>query len=146
MPVRPVLASAVGAAALLLTAVAPAFADTTESVTVDATGRLAADGTVTLSGTYRCSGGSGPVFISSSIGRTDRGVQMGIGGSSAQCDGAEHHWENSGTLTSDVLKKSLKVGGTAHVEATVMELRTVGIVPLPFFHAVHERDIKLVKG
>ncbi|WP_308311180.1 DUF6299 family protein, partial [Streptomyces sp. GbtcB6] len=44
----------------------PATAASGESVTVHRTGRLAPDGTVTLSGTYTCTGAGGPVFISSS--------------------------------------------------------------------------------
>ncbi|MER6633549.1 DUF6299 family protein, partial [Streptomyces sp. NPDC000987] len=66
MPLRPVP----GAAVLLLLAAVPATpaaADPHETVTVDRTGRLAADGTVTLSGTYRCLGGTGPVYVSSSL-------------------------------------------------------------------------------
>ncbi|MGW0494350.1 DUF6299 family protein [Streptomyces sp. NPDC003007] len=67
MRVRPLLGAAAGAALLLLTGAgaAPAGASVlapTGSVTVDAVGRIAADGTVTLSGTYRCASSSGPVF------------------------------------------------------------------------------------
>ncbi|MGQ4419540.1 DUF6299 family protein, partial [Streptomyces sp. SAS_269] len=83
MPVRPALAAGLGAAALLCAVAAPAAgADPTESLTVDATGRIAADGTITLSGTYRCIGSSGPVFVSSSVTGTDPGIKYAIGGTS----------------------------------------------------------------
>ncbi|MEU8969167.1 DUF6299 family protein [Streptomyces monashensis] len=148
MPVRPALASALGAAALLCAAVGPAAADPaapSETVTVDAAGKLASDGTVTLSGTYRCTAGSGPVFVSSSISQSDARVRYGIGGSGAKCDGAEHHWKNSGKPGDETLKT-----GKAHVQATLMELRPtdtglIGNLPLPAFHAVADKDITLAK-
>lgn len=141
MPVRPALAAAFGAAALLCVAVGPAVADPSETITVDPTGKLASDGTVTLSGTYRCTAGTGPVFVTSTISQSDSRIRQGIGGSDAQCDGAEHHWENSGKASSEDLK-----AGTAHVEATLMEMRPEGIVPvLPVFHALKDQDVKLAK-
>ncbi|MFS4091621.1 DUF6299 family protein [Streptomyces sp. AF1A] len=139
MPVRPALASALGAAALLLCAV-PAGADPAETVTVDATGRIAADGTITLSGTYRCAGSTGQVFVGSSVSQGDHSVQYGIGGTVARCDGAEHRWQNSGKTAPASFK-----AGAAHVEATLVELRPTGIAPLPAFHAVAEQDITLTK-
>ncbi|MFI8347433.1 DUF6299 family protein [Streptomyces sp. NPDC085596] len=142
MPVHPVLAATLGAAALLCALAAPAAsAAPGESVTVDSTARLAADGTVTLSGTYRCLPGTGPVFVSSSIGQADPRVRHGIGGGAARCDGAAHRWENSGKISSEKLK-----AGAAHVQANVMELRPSGFVPLPVFHATQDRDITLVRS
>ncbi|SOD81959.1 DUF6299 family protein [Streptomyces sp. Ag109_G2-15] len=140
MPVRPALAAALGAAALLCAAAGPATADASETVTVAPTGRIAADGTITLSGTYRCTGNTGPVFVSSSVSQDDPRLKHGIGGSAALCDGAEHPWQNSGKVSADSLR-----AGTAHVEATLMELRPSGIVPLPAFHAVQEQDVTLVQ-
>ncbi|MDH6701342.1 DUF6299 family protein [Streptomyces griseoviridis] len=137
MSLRPAL----GAAALLLLAalpVVPAAADPGESVTVDPTGRIAADGTVTLSGTYRCLAGKGPVFVSSSVSQSTREIRYGIGGSRAVCDGAEHRWQNSGKPSPDALK-----AGTAQVDTTVMELRPQGLLPLPYFHATRTQDITL---
>ncbi|MGW7820818.1 DUF6299 family protein [Streptomyces puniciscabiei] len=140
MPVRPALAAALGTAALLCAAVAPAAAaDSPETVTVDPTGHIAKDGTITLSGTYRCTDASGVAFVSSSISQGDRTTVYGIGGSPAQCDGAEHHWENTGKIP----PKSLKAG-KAHVQATVTELRDGGVVLLlPAFHALKEQDVTL---
>ncbi|MFE0810772.1 DUF6299 family protein [Streptomyces sp. NPDC058794] len=147
MPVRSAaLATAAGAALFLLAAPAATAAPhdarhVTESVTVDPTGRIAADGTVTLSGTYRCTAGTGPVYVSSTVSQSDPSVRYGVGGTRAVCDGLEHRWVNTGTPDSVTLKP-----GAAHVEATLMELRPVGIVPLPSFHARHGQDVTLVQG
>ncbi|MFF4396218.1 DUF6299 family protein [Streptomyces sp. NPDC001480] len=163
MPVRPVLGAAAGAAVLLLTAaaapallfaeaVAPAAARPYETVTVDPTGRVAADGTVSLSGTYRCTAGTGPVFVSSSVSssvvssvsssgsQSALSVTHGIGRTVARCDGADHRWKNSGRILGDTVRP-----GVAHVEATVLELRPHGGLPLPHFHAVRQRDVTLVR-
>ncbi|MFF5497030.1 DUF6299 family protein [Streptomyces aquilus] len=135
MFVRPALA----AATLLLLAAAPAaVADSYESVTVDPAGTLAADGTVTLSGTYRCLGTTGPAFVSSSVGQKSPSVRHGIGGTRAVCDGAEHRWENTGTVDAGALAP-----GAARVEATVMELHPQGGLPLPRFHAARQQDVTL---
>ncbi|MFB7085406.1 DUF6299 family protein [Streptomyces sp. NPDC056296] len=147
MPVRSAaFATAAGAALLLLTAPAATAAPhdaryVTESVTVDPTGRLAADGTVTLSGTYRCTAGTGPVFVSSTVSQSDPSVRHGIGGTRAVCDGLEHRWVNTGTPSANALKP-----GAAHVEATLMELRPMGGLPLPSFHARHDQDVTLTEG
>ncbi|MEU6665314.1 DUF6299 family protein [Streptomyces sp. NPDC046727] len=140
MPVRPVLATVLGAAALVCTAVGPAAADPAETVTIDSVGRITADGTVTLAGTYRCTGGTGPVLISASVSQGDPGLKHAIGGGVAQCDGAEHRWENSGQVSLEKLK-----GGKAHVEATLTELRPSGVLLLPAFHAVTDKDVTLTQ-
>ncbi|MFD5341397.1 DUF6299 family protein [Streptomyces hawaiiensis] len=146
MRVRPLLGAAAGAALLLLagagaapaTASAPAPAG---SVTVDAVGRIATDGTVTLSGTYRCAGSSGPVFVSSSVRQGASTTRHGIGGTRAVCDGVAHRWANTGRTVSRAL-----VAGAAHVESTLMELRSFSGLPLPTFHAVQDRDITLTRA
>lgn len=138
MPVRLVLATAT--AALFLSA-APATADPYETVTVDPVGRIAEDGTVTLSGTYRCTGNTGPVFVSSSVGKRSASVRHGIGGTRALCDGTEHVWENTGKPSPSTLEP-----GEAHVEATLMELAPQGGLPLPRFHAAEQQDITLTEG
>lgn len=139
MFVRTALGVIAGAALLLLTAPA-APADPYETVTVDPTGRIAADGTVTLSGTYRCTGGTGPVFVSSSVGNGSS-VRYGIGGTRAICDGTERRWENSGKPTPGAVGP-----GEARVEATVMELGAAGGLPLPQFHAARHQDVTLVEA
>ncbi|WP_432100678.1 DUF6299 family protein [Streptomyces sp. WAC 04229] len=148
MPVRSaVLAAAAGAALFLPAAPAATAASTdtpavTESVTVDRTGRVAADGTVTLTGTYRCTAADGAVFVSSVVRQgDDSSVRHGIGGTRAVCDGKEHRWTNTGTLSTGALKP-----GAANVEATLMELRITSGLPLPSFHARKDQDVKLVAG
>ncbi|EDY56032.1 MULTISPECIES: DUF6299 family protein [Streptomyces] len=142
MPVRLALTAAAGAALFLLAAPAlPASADPSETVTVDPVGRIAEDGTVTLSGTYRCTGGTGPVFVSSSVDGRSSSERYGIGGTRAECDGVEHHWENTGKVTSGALEP-----GAIHVEATLMELSLQSGLPLPRFHAAQQQDITLTKG
>ncbi|MFI0166301.1 DUF6299 family protein [Streptomyces sp. NPDC017095] len=138
---RPVLAAALGAAALLCAAAVPAAADPAELVTVDPVGRIAPDGTVTLSGSYRCTGGTGPVFVSSSLSQGDARVRHGIGGGLAQCDGAEHRWQNSGKISTEA-----PAAGPARVQATLMELRPTGILLLPSFHALTDQDVTLTQG
>ncbi|AYN38897.1 hypothetical protein D9753_08205 [Streptomyces dangxiongensis] len=146
MPLRPALVTALCAAALLCAA-APAgavpsraVADPTETITVDTVARLASDGSVTLSGTYRCVGGTGPVLVSSSVSQGDPRSRYDIGGDLARCDGAEHRWENSGQVSSEVLR-----AGAAHIEATLTELRPSGLLLLPAFHAVTGQDVTLVQ-
>jgi hypothetical protein len=133
-------AAALPAAAATATAAAPAADEPSETVTVDPTGRIAPDGTVTLSGSYRCTPGTGPVFVSSSLSQSDPRVRHGIGGSGARCDGAEHRWQNSGTVSAESL-----AAGTAHAWATLMELRPSGMLPLPSFHAVTDQDVMLTQ-
>ncbi|MET8452579.1 DUF6299 family protein [Streptomyces sp. NPDC005209] len=141
-PLRPALAAAAAAAALLCAvAAAPATADPNETLTVDPTGRVTADGNVTLSGTYRCTGAKGPVFVGSSVSQGDGPVKYGIGGTLAVCDGADHTWRNTGTVPASAIE-----AGPAHVEATLMELRPQGGLPLPYFHAVQEQDVTLTAG
>ena len=137
MSLRSVLGTAAGAALLLLAAAPAATADSYETVTVDPTGSIAPDGTVTLSGTYRCLGNSGPAYVSSSVSQGDPSVRHGIGGTGAVCDGMEHSWANSGKPSHPVTP------GAARVEATVMELSTGSGLPLPRFHAVQQQDITL---
>ncbi|MDH6453514.1 MULTISPECIES: DUF6299 family protein [unclassified Streptomyces] len=142
MSVRPALVAAAGAALFLLAVpTLPASADPYETVTVDPGGRIAEDGTVILSGTYRCTGGTGPVFVSSSVAQRSTSVRHGIGGTVAVCDGVEHIWENTGKPTPGALEP-----GAAHVEATLMELSPQGGLPLPRFHAAGQQDITLTKG
>ncbi|MFJ4682688.1 DUF6299 family protein [Streptomyces sp. NPDC091377] len=137
---RPALGAAVAAVALALAA-APAVASALESVTVDPVGRIAADGTVSVSGTYRCHPGTGPVFISSSLSQGTGGVRYGIGGTHAVCDGAEHRWTNTGKASPGALKE-----GAVAVEANLTELSFQGGLPLPRFHAVSESEVTLVEG
>jgi uncharacterized protein DUF6299 len=139
MSVRQLLGVFAGAALLLSAAPASgALSGRYDEVTVDRTGRLADDGTITLSGTYRCHHSGGPVFVSSSVSQGDPRVRHGVGGTLAVCDGHTHRWTNSET------RQGAYVPGRAHIEATLMELSGSGL-PLPRFHAARQRDIRLVR-
>ncbi|POX51612.1 DUF6299 family protein [Streptomyces sp. Ru72] len=138
MSLRQVAVPVVGAALLLSSApAAGALSRSSDEVTVDPTGYLAPDGTLTLSGTYRCAGGTGgPVFVSSSISQGDHRVQHGVGGTLAVCDGIVHRWTNSET------RRGAYTPGPAQVEATLTELNGSGL-PLPRFRAVLQQDVNL---
>ncbi|MFF1698148.1 DUF6299 family protein [Streptomyces sp. NPDC058257] len=130
------------ASLLLCTApAADALADPHETVTIDPAGRLAPDGTVTLSGTYQCTGGTGPVFVSSSLTQGNQSVRYGIGGTRAVCDGEQHAWTNTGRPSPAALKP-----GAGHVEASVMELDSRSGLPLPRFHASQRQDVVLTQS
>ncbi|MFE5814803.1 DUF6299 family protein [Streptomyces sp. NPDC056479] len=150
MPLRPALATAIGAALLLLVAApsAPADTDTTaepkETVTVDAKPRIAADGTVTVSGTYKCVDSTGPTFVSASVGQQASTNRYAIGGTLAECDGKNHRWRNKSKPSPSTLKH-----GKADVEATIVELaptEALGGLPLPRFHAVLKKNVTLTKA
>ncbi|MER6014611.1 DUF6299 family protein [Streptomyces bluensis] len=180
MSISRVIGAAMGTALLVFTAAsAQAAAGPNEAVTIAATGRLAADGTITLSGRYRCAPGSGPVFVGSSIQQGNS--RRSVGGTRAVCDGKEHPWKNSGRVGSVTYRCVSGSGsgngvehgvagnsgmvcsagghpsgdtgwvrsdtyqpGDAQVEATLLELRDSGWVPVPHIRAVEERQIKLV--
>ncbi|MET7315076.1 MULTISPECIES: DUF6299 family protein [Streptomyces] len=132
------------AAATLLLAAAPAVptaaAAESETVTVDPTVRRAADGTLTISGTYRCTGATGLVFVSSDIGRPDSTLRHGIGGTHAVCDGAEHTWSNTGKPVHPL------DAGPARVQVSVVELNSHGLLLLPRFHAVRQQDVTVTES
>ncbi|MET7683993.1 DUF6299 family protein [Streptomyces sp. NPDC005423] len=141
MSVRPALAAAAGAALLLLATATGTAADPSETLTVDPSGTIATDGTVTLSGTYRCTGATGPVFVSSAVAQGSALVRHSIGGTRAVCDGVQHRWQNSGKTSPGTLS-----AGPADVEATLLELRPQGGLPLPYFHARQQQAVTLARG
>ncbi|MFK0119530.1 DUF6299 family protein [Streptomyces sp. NPDC090994] len=114
------------------------------TVTVDPTGRIAPDGTVTLAGTYRCDAARGLAFVSASVSQDAGTVRYGLRGTRAVCDGQVHPWAGSGRPTSANAAPALKPG-PAQVEATVVELRPL-ILPLPTIHAWQRQDVTLVQG
>ncbi|WP_418956207.1 DUF6299 family protein [Streptomyces tritici] len=129
------------AAALLLAGATTAHAlpaAVADGVTVHPAGALAADGTVTLTGTYRClDDGDGPVFVSSTLIQGQR--SQGIGGTRAVCDGRVHAWTNSSVVHDPVYRP-----GAAKVQATLMQLTPKALgVPLPQFRAVENADVTL---
>ena len=161
MPVPPIvgpaLASAIGA--LLMGATAPHTPaavnatpppgpDPGSRLTIDHTGRLAPDGTITLSGTYRCAPSSAPggqddsgspVYVSSTLAQNGR--THGIGGTVADCDGRVHRWTNRERPGAAAYTR-----GTARVEGSLMTLRSDWGVPLPRFLAHQGQDITLRRG
>ena len=146
MPVRPLLGAAAVTLALATAAVAtPATAaEPHESVSVDPVARLAADGTVTLSGTYRCTDGGGPVFVSASLIHSGPEATLlhGIGSTRAVCDGTLRHWTNKGRTLTDI-----PAADPTQVEAALVELAPgSGLLPLvPRFRAESPRqDVTLV--
>ncbi|MEV5982649.1 DUF6299 family protein [Streptomyces sp. NPDC052114] len=130
-------------AALLLTlagAAVPAAAHgaPADGLTVNGAGTVADDGTVTLSGTYRClpDGTPGPVFVSSTLAQGDR--TNGIGGTAAVCDGRVHEWTNSSRLKEDAYEP-----GEAAVRAHLMKLSTKSGLPMPQPLAHEEARVEL---
>ncbi|MEU6975765.1 DUF6299 family protein [Streptomyces sp. NPDC046371] len=133
---------AVATGTLLALTAATAHAGPADVVTVDAQGTIAADGTVSLSGAYRCTDDSaGPVYVSSTL--VQGATSAGIGGTQAVCDGQVHPWTNSA-----VVKDPAYRPGDARVEAALMQLVPGGELglPLPEFLAEEDRDIELVRG
>lgn len=133
---------AVAAGALLAlgaATAATAHAGPADAVTVDPQGTIAADGTISLSGAYRCTDDSaGPVFVSSTLAQGEHSA--GIGGTQAVCDGQVHTWTNSA-----VVKEPVYRPGKARVTATLMQLAPEGTLglPLPAFLVTHEQDVTL---
>nr|BAP16703.1 hypothetical protein [Streptomyces sp. Sp080513GE-23] len=148
MPVRQSLGVVAGVSLLLSAApAAGARPGPYDEVTVDATGRAAAHGTVVLSGTYRCHPGGGPVFVTSSVSRdvtrAGRGVTRvgrGAGGTVAVCDGAEHRWVHRWN------HEGPAAPGPAHVQVALVELSGSGLPLLPRVHAVRQRQVTLTRG
>ncbi|MFJ3585451.1 DUF6299 family protein [Streptomyces sp. NPDC090127] len=134
---------ALSAGSLLVAAVAAAagtaHAGPADALSVDAYGTVAADGTVTVSGTYRCLDDSaGPVFVGSTLVQGDRST--GIGGTRAVCDGRIRDWTNS-----SVVKDPAYRAGAAEVRATLVQLTPSGPlgVPMPGFLATEESAVIL---
>jgi hypothetical protein len=109
------------------------------TVSANPTGTVSKDGTLTLSGTYRCSAaaGQGPVFVSSSVQKGS--VQHGIAGTAADCDGLEHTWVNQEKLSDG----TPLTPGPAGVEATLMRLDSSSGLPLPAILATDRHQIEL---
>ncbi|WP_406337618.1 DUF6299 family protein [Streptomyces sp. NBC_01620] len=125
--------------ALLTSATGPVGAADVQAVSAAPTGTVSRDGTVTLSGTYRCSSlsGPGPVFVSSTVGAGE--MRRGIGGTVATCDGVEHTWVNQ----DKPVHGSLMAPGPAEVEATLVHLDTRSGLPMPSIIATDRHEIEL---
>lgn len=138
-----VITTAALAAALIVSASAASAAEpgpSADTVTANPAGTLSKDGTVTMSGTYRCwaPADGGPVFVSSSV--QTGSVQHGIGGTQARCDGLEHTWVNQEKPADGA---SL-TPGPAKVQATLLHLDTHSGLPLPAVIATDQHQGKLL--
>src|SRR5437660_12068457 len=80
------LCAALAAVAVAASAV-PVGAAAVSMVTIDRTGRVAGDGTVTLTGSYRCLADTAErtVYVSADLRQKDKNT--GIGSTTAVCDG-----------------------------------------------------------
>ncbi|MGW7692016.1 DUF6299 family protein [Streptomyces asiaticus] len=114
----------------------------TDDLTIDRTGDVTADGSVTLYGSYRCvrEGMEYPrasVLVTLTQGRE----RHGLGGYDAICDGQRHRW----------LIDAVDVGryepGPADAEVTLLRFDAGGsFVPMPRNTAGVERRVRLVGG
>lgn len=124
---RATFLSAACIAAALATALLPGSAGAQfapDTITIAPAGRIAADGTLTLSGTYRCSSlRSGPVLIAAKALQGDARAEAD--GALAVCDDRVHTWSESAEPNAALAP------GAAHGEATLLELnRSHGFIPL----------------
>ncbi|GHF64309.1 hypothetical protein GCM10010218_52300 [Streptomyces mashuensis] len=111
---------------------APAPRQTAHRMTIDPVVSLAPDGTVTMTGTYRCTLGRPltTVYIGSNLMQSAR--TEGIGGSTATCDGRVHRWRNSARPSRAPFQP-----GPARADGTLMHFRPDHSgIPVPHFLAV----------
>ncbi|WP_327168235.1 DUF6299 family protein [Streptomyces subrutilus] len=112
-------------AATALTAPATA-APQGNAISVQRHADFGGDGTVTLSGTYRCDGTSPVRTVQISAVLVQDRVRLGFGGGEALCDGREHPWRATGSLrmTPGVHR------GPAGAEVRLQEIgRSGGLLP-----------------
>jgi hypothetical protein len=132
------LAGALGVAAPAGAAEAAGGTDGPDAVTVTG-GHLAKDGTVTVTGTYRCQppAPGATVFVGSDL--SQGGHEDGIGGTQAVCDGREHSYANTGETTPGTYHP-----GPAQLSASLIALVQNGYgVPMPQSMASAGRPITL---
>ncbi|MDH6132156.1 hypothetical protein P3T37_001541 [Kitasatospora sp. MAA4] len=129
--------------ALAVSVAGPAFGatDGANAVTVAPTGVIAADGTVTLSGTYHCSPSAAHgtvVDTSLSTGSVTSNIGNGV---PAVCDGLEHPWTTSGRPYQPV------AAGPAQVRATMVHLAPgSSLIPNITFLADQPQTVVLTNG
>ncbi|MDH6114791.1 hypothetical protein P3T36_001142 [Kitasatospora sp. MAP12-15] len=132
---RLAVVGAVGALALSVAGPAVGAPSAGDAVAVAATGTVAQDGTVTLSGTYHCS--TPRTYVTTSL--TSGGDSSNIGNSVlATCDGAVHSWTTSGKPYMPV------AAGTAQVRASLVQLTWNGsLVPEVDYLTFPSQDVML---
>ncbi|GAA2252150.1 DUF6299 family protein [Streptomyces amakusaensis] len=140
---RTMLISAACIAAALATALVPGSAGAQfapDTITIAPRGQIAKDGTLVLSGTYRCSSlRSGPVLIGSNA--TQGEARAEIDGALATCDDQVHTWRE--TTDPAVGFAPGKARGTAaliHLDASR------SFVPLPVILNTDDREVTLRRG
>ncbi|MEV8532808.1 DUF6299 family protein [Streptomyces sp. NPDC051211] len=129
------------AAAAAFTAPASAGAFGNE-ISVQPYGHISENGTVTLSGTYRCTtpSPSGAVQISATI--VQDGTRLGFGGEEAVCDGEQRKWSATGSLR---MTPNIHPGG-AGAEVRLQSVRpSGGLIPHVSYVAEEHRDVELVE-
>ncbi|WP_267244752.1 DUF6299 family protein [Streptomyces sp. PR69] len=126
-----------------------------DAVTLDPEGQLAADGTVTLSGSYRCSPlhHGRTVLVGATLIQGD--VHYGVGGTVAHCDGREHSWRHTGQLPGELAagesadpaggEAGRTVAGRVDGEATLLKLDSGGLVPVPVLLDRDARPLVLLR-
>ncbi|MEV7726909.1 DUF6299 family protein [Streptomyces sp. NPDC087917] len=141
-PARRMALSAFSALAATALFAAPAAATVyQQAISVHPAVDIARDGTITLSGTYRCEPASpvGAVQIRATV-IQDR-IRLGLGAGDAVCDGRDHEWAAHGTLR---LTPGIHEGG-ARVQAELQEIHYGGgLLPRAVDQvAFDERDVQV---
>ncbi|MDI2125546.1 DUF6299 family protein [Yinghuangia seranimata] len=138
-PRRAALLIAAGIAAASTLATPSANAAGADSVSLDGTGYAAADGTVSVSGTYQCAPThTGLVLVGARLERRN-GTGAGIGGTHAICDGAPHTWTNTDHVEGFA-------PGTVQGEASMVELTHSGFLVMPEVVAADHGPVALTGG
>ncbi|WKX70159.1 DUF6299 family protein [Streptomyces sp. XD-27] len=113
-------------------------------LTIDPRGYVGPNGSIRLSGTYRCTKGGavGLTFISSTLEQGDQ--QRGIGGTAADCDGKVHRWTN--TDNAALIVGESYAPGKARVKATILRLSMESGLPLPDVLTAEQQSVQMVSG
>ncbi|GAA1294545.1 DUF6299 family protein [Streptomyces javensis] len=112
----------------------------TDDLTIDRTGDVTPDGSVTLYGSYRCvREGMEYTRASVLVTLTQGRERHGLGGYDAVCDGQRHRW------LIDAVDVARYEPGPADAEVTLLRFDTGGsFLPMPRNAAGVERGIRLV--
>ncbi|MEU3776719.1 DUF6299 family protein [Streptomyces sp. NPDC032472] len=106
-----------------------AAAPNNSAISVQPFAQIGEDGTITLSGTYRCDGGSpmGAKQISATV--VQEGTHLTTSAGEAVCDGAQHEWQTTGRLPQSLGLPGEVHPGAARFEARLQEVRFSGLMP-----------------
>ncbi|NBE54804.1 DUF6299 family protein [Streptomyces boluensis] len=113
-----------------------------QDIAVNTKAVIAADHTVTASGTYRCTGSAGlaPVYVTASV--KQGGTSISGDSQEAVCDGAWHNWSTKSRAFGDIHLAP----GPATVQGQLVQLEPrTGLIPIgTTFLAAAERQVDLV--